>query len=372
MLDNKSEQLIKVAILGPIQSSSYFGGTATVVEELALAFRRRGNEPTIVTLEKPDLAFSLLDGITIFSPSSAFGTLNIGVVFKMIQIASFLQRRSFDLVISNLYYSAFLSIANASIKIHIINGMGHYVPTLQGWFRAQVGNYSNIVGAKLSDRVIANSYLTSAIYSSIYGVHSTVVPLGVPSGAQLTPVNQIDSRDIDVLYAGRLAEVKALPILLEAIVYLIASLKRTVTLHVIGDGPEASNLHLLAKKLGIEEHVKFYGFIPRDQLAAYYARACCFVSVQPTEPFGLTYLEALANGTPIVVCRGNGFSPFCDNRFSCLVDCYPKSVAEGIEKALKTRWNREWIASYTLENFSWDRTLHLIMNSVYNKGEKIK
>ena len=82
-----------------------------------------------------------------------------------------------------------------------------------------------------------------------------------------------------------------------------------VRLVVAGDGPYLGDLKAQAKKLGIEEAVIFTGMIAPSETALYYKAADFFISASTSETQGLTYLETLASGTPLIA-HGN---PYLDN-----------------------------------------------------------
>lgn len=69
---------------------------------------------------------------------------------------------------------------------------------------------------------------------------------------------------------------------------------------VMGGKPSKSSfLFSLSKKLGIENSVRFVGFIPEDELAKYYSMADVFV-FPSRQGFGLMLLEAMGCGTPVI------------------------------------------------------------------------
>ncbi|GAD46132.1 glycosyltransferase [Streptococcus anginosus T5] len=82
-----------------------------------------------------------------------------------------------------------------------------------------------------------------------------------------------------------------------------------VKLVVAGDGPYLSNLKAQAKRLNITDAVIFTGMIAPSETALYYKAADFFISASTSETQGLTYLESLASGTPIIA-HGN---PYLDN-----------------------------------------------------------
>jgi glycosyltransferase involved in cell wall biosynthesis len=362
---------MKVVILGPYK---VIGGVATVVEEIAEVFAKKGAEVTLISLEATSLP-PKYPNIKVITPKPLDRGGRLGKILAIFQpkflidLFSYLQREEYDLVISNLYYSIFLAWAKAKTKVHIMHGMGHHI---SGWLRANVGNYSNILGARFADTTIANSYLTAAINETIFGINSVVVPLGVSPPQQIKNLDlSLEQRSIDILYVGRLIAAKSIPTLLEAVAILNRNRQEQLNLHILGKGVELDNLKLRAEELNIQQRVTFHGYVPRQELAQYYLQAKCFVSLNPTEPFGLTYLEALACGTPIVLCRGSGFSPFCDPHFTALVDFDPPAIAEGIDRILATKIDRHEISQQTLEDFSWERTVSSILKALPPQEEKI-
>lgn len=97
------------------------------------------------------------------------------------------------------------------------------------------------------------------------------------------------------------AVLAALPAVLEE--------KPDVKLVVAGDGPYLSDLKAQAKRLNITDAVIFTGMIAPSETALYYKAADFFISASTSETQGLTYLESLASGTPIIA-HGN---PYLDN-----------------------------------------------------------
>ncbi len=71
---------------------------------------------------------------------------------------------------------------------------------------------------------------------------------------------------------------------------------------IVGDGPDRENLENQAKNIGIAQKVIFTGMVPPDQVQYYYQLGDVFVSASTSETQGLTYVEAAANGLPLL-CR---------------------------------------------------------------------
>lgn len=71
---------------------------------------------------------------------------------------------------------------------------------------------------------------------------------------------------------------------------------------IVGDGPAREDLQKQARGLGIQAHVIFTGKVPPSEVQNYYQLGDVFVSASTSETQGLTYIEAAANGLPLL-CR---------------------------------------------------------------------
>lgn len=104
-----------------------------------------------------------------------------------------------------------------------------------------------------------------------------------------------------MLNLGRLGTEKNLEELVE---FFSEALKtnKNLTFLIVGDGPAKKGLEELSRKLGIKENVVFTGMVAPSTVQEYYQLADFFVSASTSETQGLTYIEAAANGLPLL-CR---------------------------------------------------------------------
>lgn len=157
-----------------------------------------------------------------------------------------------------------------------------------------------------------------------YGVNQPIEV--IPTGIELEKYKKItDEHDLIslkkelnipqgtliLLFVGRLADEKNIDELLR----YSALLNRNSMLLIVGDGPEKVRLEKLVLELGIAGRVRFVGMICPDEVSKYYHAADLFVSASTSETQGLTYIEALASGLPLL-CRKD----------SCLEDILKNGV----------------------------------------------
>ena len=128
------------------------------------------------------------------------------------------------------------------------------------------------------------------------------------------------SKEIDNYYliVGRQVAYKKTNIAIEAFNSL------GLPLVIVGDGPELKKL-----KRGARTNIKFMGRLSNAEIKKFYSRACAFIFPQE-EDFGITPLEAMASGRPVIAFRGGGAQEtvvegitgtfFSEQTPACLVD----------------------------------------------------
>lgn len=104
-----------------------------------------------------------------------------------------------------------------------------------------------------------------------------------------------------LLNLGRLGTEKNLTELIK-LLSIALSQNSKLTLLIVGDGPARKELEEMAARLGVAEHVIFTGMVEPSQVHDYYQLGDIFVSASTSETQGLTYIEAAANGLPLL-CR---------------------------------------------------------------------
>lgn len=104
-----------------------------------------------------------------------------------------------------------------------------------------------------------------------------------------------------LLNLGRLGTEKNLTELVEFF-SMSQSMHSNLMLMIVGDGPAKKELEEKAEELGIRDKVIFTGMVPPDKVHEYYQLGDIFTSASTSETQGLTYLEAAANGLPLL-CR---------------------------------------------------------------------
>ena len=128
----------------------------------------------------------------------------------------------------------------------------------------------------------------------------TVAPM--PAAVELFTPRAGPPGDERLLFVGRLSEQKGLATLLRA----LAELPTSVTLDVIGDGPDREPLRALAATLGVSGRVRWRDAMPQSALADHYRAATALVVPSVEEGLGLVAVEAHLCQTPVVAFDSGG------------------------------------------------------------------
>ena len=218
------------------------------------------------------------------------------------------------------------------------------------YFGKQMVRQLSRMRLKHVDRVIAP---TSKVEDALRGYGVTADIRVVPSGISLEQHHFRMSeeerakkrRELGIpenhnvlLNLGRLGTEKNLG---ELLVFFAEALQYDsyLTLMIVGDGPDKVNLEKLSKELGIDGHMIFTGMVKPEEVQCYYQLADVFVNASTSETQGLTYIEAAANGLPLL-CRKD---PCLDAVIKDGINGYEYTSMEEFEEYLSDiLMNPEW------------------------------
>lgn len=155
--------------------------------------------------------------------------------------------------------------------------------------------------------------------------------------------------------------------------FLISALRGLPHVHavLIGDGPEREGLGNLARELGVDDRVSFTGFLDDEQMIAHLHAADVYVlpSHLSAEAYGLSQIEAMAAGLPVVCCDLPTGVPFVNVHGETGLVVPPASdtaLAEAIAELLSNQSRRLRMAEAAWrrahEEFSVDRMISRLVD----------
>jgi len=226
--------------------------------------------------------------------------------FKWIQLARFMDQHEIDLVHSHSPGSLFDSVSAARLSrrarvVHTFH-FGNYPHTskkrllLEKFFARQA---DGLVAVGVEQRsVIANVLgLKQERLSVVWnGIKIPELPVAPPSAADRTKDR---GRKLVLCSLSTLSEQKGLTYLLDAIA-ILSRTRKDFELRIVGEGPLRPSLEAKARTLGLQDLVRFEGWVS-DAASVVLPTIDVFVQSSLWEAMSMVVLEAMAAGKPVVV-----------------------------------------------------------------------
>lgn len=184
----------------------------------------------------------------------------------------------------------------------------HYIRLLPKRLLRLIARRFSLSQCKQVDHVVVLSIPMADVLRQ-YGItqaHS-IIPTGVnitnakkDDGVPFRQKYGITESQPVLVHIGRIAHEKNISFLISVTAVIVAHIPNILLL-IAGEGPALKDLQSKAKKLGIEDNVKFVGYLDRNsELTACYQAGDIFIFASQTETQGLVLLEAMLLGVPVV------------------------------------------------------------------------
>jgi glycosyltransferase involved in cell wall biosynthesis len=213
---------------------------------------------------------------------------------------------------------------------------GAVLRRLSGWLRRR-----DHAAAQRPDRLVANSSAVRDRIRRFYERDADVVhpPVEV---SELRPAANGERKRF--LWVGRLVPYKRPLEVAEA----FRGLPHELTM--VGIGPQEAEL-----REQLPENVELRGWISREELTELYGEAAGFLHVGE-EDFGITMVEALAAGAPVIALNAGGALDIVEDGVHGVLVSEPTvaSLSAAVERVASQEWDRERLLARAAE-FSRDR-----------------
>ncbi len=279
------------------------------------------------------------------------------VIFEWLAIIKRLKSGKYDLLHSHwILPQGFTGVLAAiPLKIpHVITVHGSDAFALNGKCLTRFKHFSLVH----ADAVTVNSTATRQQVLSIAPklANLDLIPMGVsttppkPERSALLRSRYKGSDGPLLIFVGRLIELKGVDDLLHAI-DLLQKEFTDIRLLILGEGPLRAELESLAKKLRIDKQVFFTGWVESKDVVNYLTAADIFIGPSKrcpdgsTEAQGLTFIEAMRAGTPVIATNVGGIGDIIQHEQTGLLipECSPKEIASGVVRLTSGQDLKEYI-----------------------------
>jgi glycosyltransferase involved in cell wall biosynthesis len=205
-----------------------------------------------------------------------------------------------DVLFAPGYTAPLLCSAPIVVAIHDVSFAAH--PEWFAWREGLRRRTLTRLAALRAARVLTISEFSKREIAGQLGIKAGKINVIYPGAPHLAVERTRQSSAQTILYVGSLFNRRHVPELIEGFARLAR--KRTdVRLEIVGDNRTTPRVEIdgLAAATGAGDRIALRSYLPDEQLAALYGSASAFVFLSEYEGFGLTPLEALGAGIPIVV-----------------------------------------------------------------------
>ena len=346
-----------VCIIGPVATKKKIGGVATFVESLADGFKLNNCNTIILT---PNSDKTKTNGeVEIIS----FNTSNKLIYF--IKLKKYLKKNHQDLIVGSTWYDfpLIFNKMNNVFKIHYLHGFG--IPK-DGFLKSKIISLNDRLHQR-NFKIVSNSDFTKTINEIFYKIRvDKVIPIGI-SPMYYKKIDAIKKqkheREYDVIYCGRIRYNKGVDKIIYSLEYIKKTYNRSLKMVVVGDGPQLEELKKIVDKIGVD--VTFLGKINQEDTISYYCKSNIFVSLDPKEPYGQTYIEALMCGCKVISPTSGGQLEYLLNYqdyFKAVSAYSVPNIGDGIIKLLDINSNKKPDVDTIYKDNSYEKVASKILD----------
>jgi glycosyltransferase involved in cell wall biosynthesis len=354
----------------------FVGGAQTHTLRLSQKLRALGVDARVITRYYPGLArYEEVGGVPTFRAGRGGRSKAIGMPFFVLEALRLIyaRRAAFDVLHSHMMFSAMvvgLLVRPLTRQPVVINPHGRGP-------LGDIGVLTNRPALTGQLPLAAARRWGSAFVCISQEVREELIGVGIDEGRLWDIVNGVDTdhfspaskakratlrRSLNlpfgplVVFAGRLAPIKGLDVLLAAWPQVSRSVPQSHLL-ILGEGEERANLETQAQRLDIADRVTFVGGC--HDVAPYLRAADVFALPSHSEASPVALLEAMASGLPSVATATPGAKQALEDgatgRLVSIAD--PSALASALIEALTTPEAQQWGAQarqHIIEHHSLD------------------
>lgn len=356
------------------------GGVETHVREISERLAKKGHSVEVITTDPSGKLNKkeIINGVRItrfrsFAPGNAY--------FLAPQIFFYLKKQNYDVVHAHSYHAFPALFAALGIDKDKFVFTPHYHRHGHTPFRDFLHMPYRFLGKKIFSRansVICVSEYEKKLVKEDFKVEGKIVK--IPNGINLQEFENIKKKEQrkqqtlqkspnkssdktlaprgkSLLYVGRLEEYKGVQFIIQSLPEL-----NDCRLRIVGKGPYETELHDIAKNLGVERKIEWLKNLSREELLQYYVEADIFFMLSSYEAYGITVAEALAAGALCIVAKGSALEEFVDEK-ACI------GIESPISKEKLIKIIRKLETEKAIEKFTKNKNI-LDWNEVSDMIEK--
>ena len=212
---------------------------------------------------------------------------------------------------SSFIYARMIARKTGTPIVHtyhtVYENYAHYVGLGKKIGKKAARQFTNSVSKHVTTMIVPSGKMYRMLTDYKISSPLTVIPTGINTEKYLNVDASkretlreeygIKKDEFLLIYVGRLAKEKNLEEILD---FLADSRLNNLRLMIVGGGPHKEALERKCKENGIDNRVIFTGMVSPEKIEEYYTIGDVFVSASQSETQGLTYMEAMVSGLPLL------------------------------------------------------------------------
>jgi glycosyltransferase involved in cell wall biosynthesis len=304
-----------------------------------------------------------------------------GTLWEQLMLPRLVRRVRADVLFAPAYSGPIFSPVPMVVAIHDVSFAAH--PEWFGWREGLRRRTTTRLAARAAERVITISEFSKREIVARLGVEASKIVVAYPGVTRFTAGTSLDTRGANlkgsrygctVLFVGSIFNRRHVPELIQGFA-LLARSHPQMQLEIVGDNRTTPrvNLDALVQATGMADRIHLRTYVLDHDLPQLYADAASFVFLSEYEGFGLTPLEALASGAPVVLLDTPVAREICGNAALYVTRPDPDLVAAALDTVLFDAQKRESVlnaARHVVSRYSWTTFSERVLDALIDAGAR--
>jgi glycosyltransferase involved in cell wall biosynthesis len=294
-----------------------------------------------------------------------------GTLWEQMLLPTLARDAGADLLFAPAYSGPVLPPMPMVLAIHDVSFAAH-----PDWFPWREGARRRTVvqlAARAAARVITISQFSKREIVAHLGIEAAKISVVYPGVTPMVVGRGFTPRQ-NVLFVGSIFNRRHVPELIEGFARL-AWTHPEIRLDIVGDNRTSPhvNLESIVGARGLADRIHVRSYVPDDELRALYANSAAFVFLSEYEGFGLTPLEALASGMPVLLLDTPVAREICGDAAMYIPRAEPPLIEDALRRLLLDSGERERIlgaAPGVLARYSWSDCAKRVLNVLVEAGSR--
>jgi len=299
-----------------------------------------------------------------------------GTLWEQFVLPRVARQAAADVLFSPAYSGPVFSSIPMVVAIHDVSFAAH--PEWFTWREGLRRRTTARLAARAAERVITISEFSKREIVSRLGIEPSKILVAYPGVTSLTGSASANVKGspnrCTVLFVGSIFNRRHIPELIEGFAVLARS-RPEVQLEIVGENRTTPriNVDALVHATGITDRIHLRSYVADHELRQLYADASAFVFLSEYEGFGLTPLEALASGLPLLLLDTPVAREVCGDAATYVPRPDPALIAEALDGVLFEPGQREHsrqAATAVLCRYSWTTFAEQVLDLLVDAGSR--